>query len=275
MNHLILTARLDISDSIRSRWFLVYTLIFGALVVGLFVSGVTESRVMGFTGLSRLLVTYLQITMAVLPLFVLLTTVRSVAGDRESGAFEYLLSLPVGTVAWFWGKILGRFVVVLAPVLLAMAGAVVWALVMGIEVPWSQVAYYTGFLVSLGACFLGAGMLLSALARSTDVATGAALLTWLLLLLFMDLVLLGILIKSGVGSEAIIAIALANPLQVFRTAAMMLFDPQLVLLGVSAYVILDHFGHFGFVIWALVYPLGLGVLFSLAGYLLFRRGDYI
>ena len=48
---------------------LTTALVFGAIVVGLFVSGLTESRVMGFTGLSRLLVTYLQITMALLPLF--------------------------------------------------------------------------------------------------------------------------------------------------------------------------------------------------------------
>ncbi len=273
--HLVLTARLDIDESLRSRWFFVYTLVFGAVVVGLFVSGVTESRVMGFSGLSRMLVTYLQITMAILPLFVLLTTVRSVAGDRESGAFEYLLSLPVGIGAWFWGRILGRFIVVFVPVLAAMAGAVIWAVVKGIEVPWSQVGFYTGFLVSLAGCFLGAGMLLSTLARSSDVATGAALLVWLLLLLFMDLVLLGMLIKTGVDSEAIVAIALANPLQVFRTASMMLFDPQLVLLGSSAYVILDHFGRNGYIAWALIYPLTLGGVFAVIGYLVFRRGDLV
>ena len=71
MKHLLLTAHADINESLRSRWFLIYSLIFGGIVVALFVTGLTESRVMGFTGLSRLLVTYLQITMAVLPLFVL------------------------------------------------------------------------------------------------------------------------------------------------------------------------------------------------------------
>jgi hypothetical protein len=54
----------------------------------LFLFGITESRIMGFTGLSRLLVTYIQLSMAILPVFVLVTTVRSVAGDREAGVFE-------------------------------------------------------------------------------------------------------------------------------------------------------------------------------------------
>lgn len=41
----------------RARWFLHYTAGFGGLLVALVLFGVTESRVMGFTGLSRLLVT--------------------------------------------------------------------------------------------------------------------------------------------------------------------------------------------------------------------------
>ena len=273
MSHLVLTARTDITESLRSRWFLIYTLIFGGIVVALFVTGLTESRVMGFTGLSRLLVTYLQITMAVLPLFVLITTVRSVAGDREAGIFEYLLSLPVGLAAWFWGKMIGRFVTVFLPVVLAMFVAVVWAVFKGAEVPWVQLVVYTGLLISLAWCFLGAGMLLSTVARSADVAQGSAFMLWLLLLLFLDLILLGIMTRSDIPVENVIGIALANPLQVFRTASMMLFDPHLVLLGPSAYVILDNFGETGYLLWALLYPVVLGTLCASLGYLLFRRGD--
>ncbi len=273
MKHLMLTAIADISESLRSRWFMVYTLVFGGVVVALFVSGLTESRIMGFTGLSRMLVTYLQITMAVLPLFVLITTVRSVAGDREAGIFEYMLSLPVSLASWFWGKLLGRFFVVFLPVVLAMFGAVAWGVYKGVEIPWTQVLFYTGFLISLAWCFLGIGMLVSTLARSSDVATGAAFLIWLFLLLFLDLILLGSLIKQGLPPEAIIAIALVNPLQVFRTGAMLLFDPQLVLMGPSAYVILDNFGETGYLLWALVYPLLVGSLCAWLGYRLFRKGD--
>ena len=273
MKHLLLTAGADISESLRSRWFMVYTLVFGGVVVALFASGLTESRIMGFTGLSRMLVTYLQITMAVLPLFVLITTVRSVAGDREAGIFEYMLSLPVSLASWFWGKLLGRFFVVFLPVVLAMFAAVAWGMYKGVEIPWTQVLFYTGFLISLAWCFLGIGMLVSTLARSSDVATGSAFLIWLFLLLFLDLILLGALIKEGLPPETIIAIALANPLQVFRTGAMLLFDPQLVLLGPSAYVILDNFGETGYLAWTLAYPFVLGSLTAWLGYRLFRKGD--
>ena len=273
MKHLMLTAMADINESLRSRWFIIYTLIFGGIVVALFITGLTESRVMGFTGLSRTLVTYLQITMAILPVFVLLTTVRSVAGDREAGIFEYLLSLPVGLASWYWGKILGRFVVVFLPVVLAMMLAVVWAALKGAEIPWGQVIFYTLMLLVLAWCFLGIGMLISSLARSADVAQGAAFIIWLVLLLFLDLILLGIMIQNGSTSETVVLIALLNPLQVFRTGAMMLFDPQLVLLGPSAWVILDTFGHVGYLVYSIVYPLVLGTICAWLGYYFFKKGD--
>ncbi len=267
------TAKLDIFESIRSRWFLLYSLIFGGILIGLFVFGVTESRVMGFTGLSRLLVTYIQLCMAVLPIFVLITTVRSVAGAREAGIFEYLLSLPVGLSAWYWGKILGRFLVAFVPVAGAMMVAVAWGGVTGLEVPWQMLLFYVLFLTSLIICFLGLGMLISALTRSSDVAQSSAFFLWLLMLLFLDLILLGLLIQEGISPESAVVLALANPLQSFRAGTMMLFDPQLILLGPAAYVILDLFGYYGYLAWTAIYPAVLGIAAASLGYLFFRRGD--
>ena len=273
MKHLWLTAYTDVIESLRARWFMVYSLVFGGIVVILFAFGLSESRIMGFTGLSRLLVTYIQLSMAILPIFVLITTVRSVAGDREAGVFEYMLSLPVSLSAWFWGRFFGRFFVVFLPVFLAMLGAVIWGLTRGSDIPWNLFVYYSGLLMALAWCFLGIGMLISTIARSSDVAQGAAFLVWLTLLLFLDLILLGVLIQERLPPDTAVAIALANPLQVFRTATMMLFDPQLVLLGPTAYVILDRFSVEGYMAWAVIYPIAFGSLAAALGYFLFRRSD--
>ena len=273
MKHLWLTAWADIIESIRAKWFIVYSSVFGGIVVLLFVFGITESRIMGFTGLTRLLITYIQLTIAILPVFVLITTVRSVAGDREAGVFEYLLSLPISLAAWFWGRFLGRFIVVFLPVFLAMIGAVIWASIKGADIPWGLFLSYTGLLLAVAWCFLGIGMLISSIARSSDVAQGLAFMVWLTFLLFLDLILLGIMIREGLPSDTAVILSLINPLQVFRTAAMVLFDPQLVILGPSAYVILDHFTETGYIIWSIVYPVSLGTLSAYAGYYLFKKGD--
>jgi ABC-2 type transport system permease protein len=268
-------AALDVAETLRARWFAAYSLVFGAIVVLLFVFGLSESRILGFLGLTRLLVTYIQICMAVLPIFVLVTTVRSLAGDREAGVFEYLLALPVSLAGWYWGRLLGRYLLVFLPVLLAMAGAAGWATLREIPVPWGVFGSYAALLAAQAGCFLGIAMLISSTARSVDVAQSAAFLAWLMLVLFLDVILLGVLVQERVAPEWVVAIALANPLQVFRTAAMMLFDPALVLLGPSAFVILDAFGHAGYLAFACAYPLALGGLCAALGYARFRRGDLV
>jgi ABC-2 type transport system permease protein len=267
------SARLDIAEQIRARWFLVYALVFGSLVAMLFTFGLADSRVLGFTGLSRLLVTYIQLSMAILPVFVLVTTVRSLAGDREAGVLEYMLSLPVSLSGWYWGRFLGRFAVVFLPVFLAMSAAAIWGMLKGAGVPWEQFTLYTALIMALAICFLGLGFLISSLARATDVAQGAAFLLWLVLLLFLDLVLLGLLIRGQAPIGVVVGIALLNPLQAFRAGAMILFDPELVMLGPSAYVILDAFGRTGYLAWAILYPIALGLLSGGLGYLIFSRRD--
>jgi ABC-2 type transport system permease protein len=185
-----------------------------------------------------------------------------------------MLSLPVSLGAWYWGKLLGRFATVFLPVALALCGAIAYGAIQGATVPWRHFGYDIGLLLSLAFCFLGIGFLISSLARSSDVAQSAAFVLWLGLLLFMDLILLGLLMRDAAPAQLVVGIALTNPLQVFRTASMMLFDPQLVLLGPAAFVILDHFGQTAYLVWAIVYPGLLGAACAWGGFQVFRRGDY-
>ncbi|MCP3969169.1 MAG: ABC transporter permease [Rhodobacteraceae bacterium] len=270
-----LIARLEVHESLRSRWFHFYALVLVGLMLLLILTGVSESRVMGFTGLSRLLVTYIQITMAVLPLFIIVATARSMVGDREAGNLEYMLAFPVSLATWFWGRFLARLMLILAPVLLALGIAAVFGLMKGHEIPWRHVGLYSGLTAALATCFLGLGFLLSSVSRSTEVALGASLMIWLVLVALLDLLLLSVLIKAQFVPEFVIGIALANPLQSFRTASMILFDPQLILLGPASYVILDLFGVTGYVVWALIYPTALGLVFAALGYWRFSRSDLV
>lgn len=173
------TFRLEIAEAFRARWFAIYALVFFVLVGVLLVSGLTESRVLGFTGLSRTLVTYIQLTMAILPIFVLITTVRSLAGDREAGVFEYVLGLPIGIGPWYFGRFAGRCLLVAAPVVAALAAAVVYGLVRGVAVPWLELGFDLGLLMGMILAFVGIGFLVSALARSVDTAQTVAFLVWL------------------------------------------------------------------------------------------------
>lgn len=269
------TFRLELAQAMRAKWFWAYAAVFFGLVGLLLVFGLTESRVLGFTGLSRTLVAYIQLTMAILPIFVLITTVRSLAGDREAGVYEYVLGLPVGIGGWYAGRFLARYVLAVAPVIGALASAVAYGVVRGVAIPWVELGFDIGILLAMILAFVGLGFLIASVATSVDLAQTAAFLLWLVLILGLDLVLLGVLIRDRMPVEGVVAIALLNPLQVFRIGSMVLFDPQLVLLGSTAYAVFDVFGRAGFMIWSLAYPLALGIGSAFAGFLVFRRGDLL
>ncbi len=274
-NPLISVALLEIRESFRARWFFVYVLIFGGAVVLLFTLGITESRVLGFTGLTRMLITYFQLCVAILPIFILITTVRTVVGERESNVLEYLLSMPIPLGAYYWGKLLARFLLVFLPVFVALAGSLLWGIFRGLHIPWNTVTTYSLMLATMAWCFLGIGMFLSTLVRKQEWALGLAFMCWLLLLLFLDVILIGVMLQHQLQEEIIIGISLLNPLQTFRTGAILLFDPQLTILGPASYVILDSLGRKGFLTFSICYPLLLGCGFSLLGFRLFKRGDLV
>jgi len=268
-------AILDIKQNIRSKWFWGYSLIFGGFVAVMFALGITESQIIGFVGLSRLMVTFMQVSMAVLPIFVLISTVRSVVGDRESNVMEYMLSLPISLTGYFWGKLVGRFVIIFVPVFLALFGATIWSTITKIDVPWNMFWVYSLQLASMIICFLGLSMFISTLSRSQEVAISVAFIIWLVAVAFLDLLLMGIMLRSRMSPDLIIGVGMINPLQVFRTGALALFDPELTVMGPASYYILDTVSRSLFVVFSILYPITLGGLFAYFGNRYFNNNDVI
>jgi ABC-2 type transport system permease protein len=66
--------------------------------------------------------------------------------------------------------------VIFAPVFLAMLAAVGIAMIKEIEIPWEMFGDYTALLAAMAACFLGLGMLISALAYPMALGLLAAAL---------------------------------------------------------------------------------------------------
>ncbi len=275
MKNLFLIAKLDIRESMRSRWFFVYLFIFGGLMALFFITGITDSVVMGFTGLSRLLLVYIQVTIVILPIFILVTTVKSISQDRESAILEYMLSFPVSLRDYYWGKMVGRFFIVFFPVFLALLIGMGYGLFKGGELPWKMLFIYSAFLFSMCAVFLGIAFFISTIVKSHDVALGASFVIWITLLAFIDIALIGLMLQNRFNDELIISIALLNPMEVFRVGAISLFDPELTVMGPVAYFLLDTFGRPLFIVYTIVYPLVLGAFFAFLGYWFFKKRDLL
>jgi ABC-2 type transport system permease protein len=246
MKNLYLIAYLDLKESLRAKWFVVYSLVFGGLIALFFIAGVTESQVMGFSGLSRLLLMYIQITIVILPIFILITTVRSISGDRDNHILEYMLSFPISLKQYYWGKIIGRFITVYIPVIFAMSAA-----------------------------FLGIAFFISSFVKSSEVALGIAFFIWIFLLAFIDIALISLMMQQRFDEQLIIFIAMINPMEIFRVAAISLFDPELTVMGPVAFYILDSVSQTMFVLISIGYPLILGLLFAFFGYKIFEKKDLV
>ncbi|WP_297433259.1 ABC transporter permease subunit [Sulfurimonas sp.] len=275
MKNLYLIAFLDLKESIRAKWFVVYSLVFGGLIALFFIAGVTESQVMGFSGLSRLLLMYIQITIVILPIFILITTVRSISGDRDSHVLEYMLSFPISLKQYYWGKVIGRFITVFLPVFFAMVIAIVYGAFKGAAIPWSIFFLYTGLLFAMTSAFLGIAFFISSFVKSSEVALGLSFFIWIFLLAFIDIALISLMMQERMSSGLIIFISLINPMEIFRVAAISLFDPQLTVMGPVAFYILDSMSQTVFVLVSIIYPVFLGLLFAFVGYKIFEKKDLV
>lgn len=275
MRNMMLVAKQDITGSLRSRWFIGYSLVFIFLVVLIFVSGVTESRVMGFTGLTRMLLVFIQACNIIMPVFVLVTTVRSITGDRESNVLEYMLSFPVSLFSYYFGKLIGRFIIIFLPLLLALILSLIIGVLKTHQVPVDLFVLYIGLFAFNSFAFLGIGFFISSVIKSMEFALGISLFVWLFLIAFIDAALIGLMIKQLVPETVVYIAALLNPVQVFRIGAISLFDPVLSVIGPASFFILDTVGRAGYTVYALIYPLILGFLFAFAGYFVFKKNDIL
>ncbi|MDX1808789.1 MAG: ABC transporter permease subunit [Sulfurospirillaceae bacterium] len=275
MKNLCLVAYLDIKESLRSKWFYVYALVFGGIMALFFISGISDSVVMGFTGLSRLLLVFIQVTIIILPIFILITTVKSIVGDRESNVLEYMLSFPISLKHYYWGKMIGRFSTVFLPIIFALILGVIFGIIKGGNLPWNMIALYSALLFSMCFIFLGIAFFISSVVKSTDIAVGSSFAVWIILLAFIDIALIGLMLQGSISDGLIISIALLNPIEVFRIGAISLFDPELTVIGPVAYYLLDTLGANVLMVYSICYPIIIGLLFSFLGYLAFKKKDLL
>jgi len=267
--------KLDLFQTLRTRGFWLYSLVFGGFVAYMFMSGITESQIIGFVGLGRLLVTFMQVCIVIIPIYVLITVVRSIVGDKESNVMEYMLSLPVSFNSFFWGKLFAKFIVIYTPLLLSLVLSIVWGSFLKLSVPWEFFWLYSGLLAAMVFCFLGIGMFISVYTRSQELAVSSAFVIWLLLVAFIDLLLMGMMLKLRMDPELVIGFGMLNPLQVFRVGVLVLFDPKLTTMGPVAYYILDTVSRATYIAFAIGYPILLGFLFAFLGARRFRSKDVI
>lgn len=223
--------RLELADALRSRWMIftaaAYVVVFGAFVW----LGLRESHVLGFTGLSRVVLNVSNAVVIVLPLVALVSTNQGIVRARATGLFELLLAQPVPRRDWLFSAVASRLLVIVGPLVVLLLGTLAAGWATG-ERDLAPLVGRTLLVVSaLSFAFVGVGFLVSSAARTTERATVYALVAWLGASVLHDFGLIGALLRWRLSPAAVFGLAAVNPVEASRIAILSGVDPDLSVLG--------------------------------------------
>lgn len=221
--------RRELGESLRSRWFMLYSGIFlvGALALTMF--GLSGSELYGYRGFAKVMAGLVHLALLFVPLMALFPATAAIAGEREVGNLEYLVSQPISFSELFWGKWLGVSLAVWMSLMLGFGTAGAVAVLNG--TPWLLVALLMILTLLLAEAFVAVGFLCSIFARSRARATSAGLVVWMIAIGLGTLGLMGAMLRWGLPRFVLTAWAFANPVEAFRLGVIASLDTDGSLLG--------------------------------------------
>ncbi len=267
--------RLEIADSLRSRWVTftaaVYVVVFGSFVW----LGLRESSVLGFTGLSRVVLNVSNAVVIVLPLVSLVATSQAIVRARTTGFFELFLAQPCKRSDWFRAVLASRLIVIVLPLVILLFATLAVGLATHETALTPLVLRSVLCVVSLVWGFVGIGLWLSAIARTSERATVYALLAWLIASALHDFALIGLLLKVRLAPKAVFILAALNPVESARLALLGGIDPELTILGPVGFWLANSLGPRWTLIIGVGWPAILGCVCAWLARRRFERSDLV
>lgn len=269
-------ARLDLVEVFQSRW-LVFQNTLYVLLAGLFLLvGLRESSVLGFTGMSRLLLSLCNALVLILPLLALMASGLVVNRHREDGTLELLFSLPVGRGEYFAAISITRYLVLLAPLLVLMpALGLVDRFASGRSVPWEFIIRSVVISAALLWGFVGLGLAVSTLVRNRTKALMYVLLLWIVCVAGLDFGLMGLMLQWRMSAESVFILSGLNPVQCSRLALLSTAEPSLAILGPVGFYLSNHIGSTWLFLLGALQPVLIGSIAWFVAWRHFRRDDLV
>jgi Cu-processing system permease protein len=254
--------RKELRDSLRNRWFVLYTFAFAALAVALAYLSQLGTGYAGMAGFGKTAASLINLTLLVVPLMGITMGALSLSSERERGMLAYVLAQPVTRTEVFVSKFVGQAVAFTGTITIGfgISAALLSRHGTGDGAVFLRLA---GLSVLLALSMLAIGMLIAALVRRTGAAIGTSVFVWLCVTLFSDLGLMGASALLKLSVKEMLGLALANPTQVFKLASIAGFDATLDLLGPAGLYAVQAFGPWlsallvGLLIAWIVVPLGI------------------
>jgi Cu-processing system permease protein len=215
----LVIARQEIRVTLRSRWVLLYAVIFGVLSLTVAYFGLAVIEFTGFQDFTRTSASLLNLVLYVVPVGAMLMTVQSFR--PEGGANDHLFVEPVSFAQIVLGKILG------------LSGTHALSLLLGFSLTAALIIFHIGpagisgylalvvFGFLLGVCFISLASLVTVVSGRGAQAHAASLVVWFFLVILYDLVVVGVSLLVPIRWAGRVALAgvLLNPVDATRVGA--------------------------------------------------------
>jgi Cu-processing system permease protein len=235
-------ARRELREAVRSRWFVLYTLAFAGLGLGVSYVSAATSGGSGLASFGRTTAGLINIVLLVVPLMALSAGAGSIASDRERGMLAYLLAQPVTRFEVLLGKFAGLAAALLACICLGIGACAAILAWQGSATTAAGILWLVGLTFGLALAMLSVGVLVSVLARKTAVAMGTAIFLWLVLVFISDLGLMAGTLAMKLRIEELFVLSLINPLQVFKMWSLHSAEATLDVLGPAGLYATEEYG---------------------------------
>ena len=259
----------ELRDSLRNRWFLIFTVAFAGLALALSAIGQSSGTQLRFSGYGRTAASLINLVLLFIPLIGLTFGATNLAGDPENGTWAYLLAQPVNHAEVILGKYLGMAASLFATITLGFGLAGVALALQGNS---GDVGGYVATIVLaylLALAMLSLGFFMAAFVKKTASALGGSLFMWLLLVFIGDLGIMGTAVVTQMPIEAVFFIAMLNPLQLFKVSSILTIQASLEVLGPVGVYATEQFGAallplatIGLLLWIIIPLIGALLLFT-------------
>jgi len=265
--NVFLIVRKEAGESIKNRWFLLYTVCFSLLALLLLFLASSRSEIAGYSGFGKTAASLINLVLLFVPLIALVTGAISISSERENGTLSYLLSHPITKSEIFVGKFIGTLIPIWFSISLGFGLAGIGVAIGGGEGDVSKYVITALLSALLAASLLSIGLLVSAYSKKASKAIGIAVFLWLLFIILGDLGIMGTTVAMGLGIKQVFVLALLNPAEVFKIASVLALSPRFEILGPAGIYAVRTFGKEGIfyllfaimLLWTLI-PLGYAYL---------------
>ncbi|HEY8447738.1 MAG TPA: ABC transporter permease [Thermomicrobiales bacterium] len=258
--------------AVRSKWFVLYAVLFAVLSVGFSIVAMGGSPLTGEPGFGRTSAGLLNLMLLMVPLIGLTVGAQSLVGERQDQSLEYLLAQPVSAAEVFLGKYLGAALSLVVTLLLGFGCAGTVLAIRGGSAGVGDFALLVALTLLLGLGALSLGYLISSFTAQMSAALGIAITLWLAFVIVGDLGLMGSAMVMDLSPETLLTLTLLNPLDVYKLLSVDQLQASLDVLGPAGAYAMERFGRA--LVPTLLGVLALWVLAPLpVGYRLFTRTD--